>query len=162
MIKISISVSAHRFMVDGVFLTFVMHRKVALVKCSLKLFSHLAFCHCRRAIKVSLKTLYLQWVLVLESCETGGCALAVWSQRASEHFIPSQTLPHAGLRGGRKCLTPVSACVWDGPKLLTLIFFSGHRHYKLKLIMWPSNSYPECIYNGSTKTVCQITCTKHL
>ena len=108
MIKISISVSAHRFMVDGVFLMFVMHRKVALVKYSLKLFSHLAFCHCWRAIKVSLTTLYLQWVLVLESCETGGCALAVWSQRASEHFIPSQTLPHAGLRGGRKCLTPVS------------------------------------------------------
>ena len=86
---------------------FVMHRKVALVKYSLKLFSHLAFCHCWRAIKVSLTTLYLQWVLVLESCETGGLALAVRSQRATEHFIASQTLPHAGLRGGRKCLTRI-------------------------------------------------------
>ena len=26
--------------------------------------------------------------------------------------------------------------------------------------MWPGNSNPECIYNGNTKTVGQITCTK--
>ena len=107
MIKISISVSAHRFMVDGVFLMFVMHRELALVKCSLNLFSHLASCHSRRPIKVSLTALRLCWVLVLESRETGGCALAVQSQQASENFFPSQTLPHAGLRGGSKCLTPV-------------------------------------------------------
>ena len=86
---------------------FVMHRKVALVKCSLSLFSHLASCHRQRAIKVSLTALHLHWVSVLESCETAGRALAVRSQRASEHFITSQTLPHAGLRGGSKCLTPI-------------------------------------------------------
>ena len=86
---------------------FVMHRELALVKCSLNLFSHLASCHSRRPIKVSLTALRLCWVLVLESREPGGCALAVWSQRASEHFIPSQTLPRVGLREGSKCLTPV-------------------------------------------------------
>ena len=86
---------------------FVMHRELALVKCSLNLFSHLASCHCRRAIKVSFTALHLHWVLVLESCEPGGCALAVQSQQASENFFPSQTLPHAGLRGGSKCLTPI-------------------------------------------------------
>ena len=86
---------------------FVMYGKVALVKCSLNLFPHLASCHRRRAIKVSLTALHLHWVLVLESCETGGRALAVQLQWASKHFIPSQTLPHAGLRGGSKCLTPV-------------------------------------------------------
>lgn len=57
--------------------------------------------------KVSSTALRLCWVLVLESREIGGCALAVQSQRASKHFIPSQILPHAGLRGGSKCLTPV-------------------------------------------------------
>ena len=57
--------------------------------------------------KVSSTALRLCWVLVCVSCETGGCALAVRSQRASEHFIPSQTLPHAGLRGESKCLTPI-------------------------------------------------------
>ena len=57
--------------------------------------------------KVSLTALQLRWVLVLESREPGGRALAVQSQRASEHFIPSQTLPHAGLRGGSKRLIPV-------------------------------------------------------
>ena len=71
---------------------FVMHGKVALVKCSLNLFSHLASCHRRRAIKVSFTALHLHWVLVLESCETGVHALAVRSQWASEHFILSQTL----------------------------------------------------------------------
>ena len=85
---------------------FVMHGKVALVKCSLNLFSHLISCHRRRAIKVSFTALHLHWVLVLESCEPGGHALAVQSQRASEHFIPSQTLPYTGLKGGSKCLTP--------------------------------------------------------
>ena len=86
---------------------FVMHGKVALVKCSLNLFSPLASYHSRGAIKVSFTALHLHWVLVLESYETGGRALAVQSQRASKHFIPSQTLPHAGLRGGSKYLTPV-------------------------------------------------------
>ena len=57
--------------------------------------------------KVSLTALQLRWVLVLESREPGGRALAMQSQRASEHFIPSQTLPHAGLRGGSKRLIPV-------------------------------------------------------
>ena len=72
---------------------FVMHGKVALVKCSLNQFSHLASCHCRRAIKVSFTALHLHWVLVLESCETGGRALAVQSQWASEHFISNHTSP---------------------------------------------------------------------
>ena len=82
---------------------FVMQRKVALVKCSLSLFSHLTSCH----HNISSTALWLRWVLVPESREPGGRALAVQSQRASQHFIPNQTLPHAGLRGGSKCLTPV-------------------------------------------------------
>ena len=72
---------------------FVIHGKVALVKCSLNLFSHLISCHRRRKIKVSFTALHLHWVLVLESCETGGRALAVQSQWASEHFISNHTSP---------------------------------------------------------------------
>ena len=62
MIKISISVSAHRFIVLMVFSWCLWWWKVALVKCSLNLFYHLASCHCRREIKVSFTALHLHWV----------------------------------------------------------------------------------------------------
>ena len=59
--------------------------------------------------KVSSTALGLHRVIVLESHEPGGRALAAQSQRASKHFIPTQRLAHADtrLRGESKGLTPV-------------------------------------------------------
>ena len=100
---------------------FVMYGKVTLVKFSLNLFSHLASCHRRRAIKVSFTALHLHWVLALESCETGGCAVAVRSQWSSEHFIPSQTLPHAGLKEEANAWPPSQTqAAYSTPKFTVL------------------------------------------
>ena len=110
MIKISISVNAHGFMVSMVFpWCWWCREKQPLLPAVSAYFLIRLLAITEEQSKVSSTALELRWVVVLERHEPGGRALDVQSQWASKHFIPSQRPAHAdaGLRGGSKGLTPI-------------------------------------------------------